>query len=174
MSFSSWLRSRKSALPRLALGRPPRRCAKRCPTRRLVLEALEDRCLPSTFTVLNTNDASAGSLRQAILDANAHANVGGPYTIAFVMDVTDSNHLYYTDDSIAGKVSRANVAGTTAASVGSTGIPMKSLRRGDVPTARIGAALLRAALAHSESQQLRRRDVAGIVAAEDIDGDAGV
>src|SRR5438477_9933555 len=115
MSFSSWLRSRKSALPRVAPGRPPRRCAKRGPTRRLVLEALEDRCLPSTFTVLNTNDASAGSLRQAILDANAHANVGGPDTIAFVMDVTDSNHLYYTDDSIAGKVSRANVAGTTAA-----------------------------------------------------------
>ena len=38
------------------------------------LESLEDRCLPSTFTVLNTNDSGAGSLRQPILDANAHAN----------------------------------------------------------------------------------------------------
>jgi hypothetical protein len=34
-------------------------------------EALEDRALPSTFTVLNTNDTGAGSLRQALLDANA-------------------------------------------------------------------------------------------------------
>jgi parallel beta-helix repeat protein len=34
----------------------------------------------STFTVTNTNDAGAGSLRQAILDANANA---GPDTIAF-------------------------------------------------------------------------------------------
>jgi hypothetical protein len=32
---------------------------------------LEDRWLPSTFPVTNTDDAGAGSLRQAILDANA-------------------------------------------------------------------------------------------------------
>src|SRR5262249_3602923 len=36
------------------------------------LEALEDRSLPSTFTVLNLADSGAGSLRQAILDAEAH------------------------------------------------------------------------------------------------------
>jgi hypothetical protein len=35
------------------------------------LEALEGRWLPSTFLVRNANDAGAGSLRQAILDANA-------------------------------------------------------------------------------------------------------
>ena len=48
------------------------------------LEALEDRCLPSTFTVLNTADGGAGSLRQAILDANAHANTHrrGPRRLA--------------------------------------------------------------------------------------------
>src|SRR5437899_10666596 len=34
----------------------------------------------ATFTVTNTNDSGAGSLRQAILDANATA---GPDTIAF-------------------------------------------------------------------------------------------
>ncbi len=39
--------------------------------RRLFLEPLEDRSLLSTFTVLNTADAGPGSLRQAILDANA-------------------------------------------------------------------------------------------------------
>src|SRR5262249_1969395 len=32
---------------------------------------LEDRAVPATFTATNTNDAGAGSLRQAILDANA-------------------------------------------------------------------------------------------------------
>lgn len=35
------------------------------------LLVLEDRTLPSTFLVLNLDDAGAGSLRQAILDANA-------------------------------------------------------------------------------------------------------
>jgi titin len=35
------------------------------------LEVLEGRWLPSTFLVTNTADAGAGSLRQAILDANA-------------------------------------------------------------------------------------------------------
>src|SRR5262249_32085045 len=41
------------------------------------LEALEDRTLPSPFTVLNLADSGPGSLRQAVLDANAHpgANV---------------------------------------------------------------------------------------------------
>src|SRR5439155_26949600 len=60
-------------------------------TYRPKLEHLEDRCLPSTFTVLNTNDSGAGSLRQAILDANAAAGAdvinfnidgGGVQTIA--------------------------------------------------------------------------------------------
>lgn len=38
---------------------------------RLNLEVLEDRLAPATFTVLNTNDSGAGSLRQAILNANS-------------------------------------------------------------------------------------------------------
>ena len=33
------------------------------------LEILEDRTLPSNFSVLNLNDSGAGSLRQAILGA---------------------------------------------------------------------------------------------------------
>jgi uncharacterized protein (TIGR03118 family) len=36
------------------------------------LEILEDRTVPSTFTVRNLADSGAGSLRQAVLDANAH------------------------------------------------------------------------------------------------------
>lgn len=39
------------------------------------LESLEGRCLPANFLVLNTNDMGAGSLRQAIMDANATADV---------------------------------------------------------------------------------------------------
>ena len=49
----------------------------------LQVETLEDRCLLSTFSVLNTNDSGPGSLRQAITDANSTANVGGPDQIDF-------------------------------------------------------------------------------------------
>jgi hypothetical protein len=37
------------------------------------------------YNVINTNDSGTGSLRQAILDANAHTNVGGPDTISFAI-----------------------------------------------------------------------------------------
>src|SRR5262245_46535522 len=53
---------------------------------RLTLHALEDRTAPAIFTVTNTADAGAGSLRQAVLDANAAM---GSDTIAF--DATFSN-----------------------------------------------------------------------------------
>jgi parallel beta-helix repeat protein len=39
---------------------------------RPALEVLEDRFVPSTFSVTNVNDSGAGSLRQAILNANNH------------------------------------------------------------------------------------------------------
>src|SRR5262249_55444478 len=57
--------------------RQPRRSRPRSgtPTRasfcRPRLEALEGRWLPSAFLVTTADDAGAGSLRQAILDANA-------------------------------------------------------------------------------------------------------
>jgi hypothetical protein len=44
------------------------------------LEALEGRLLPSVYTVINTADGGEGSLRQAILDADAHP---GPDTVIF-------------------------------------------------------------------------------------------
>src|SRR5262249_50199392 len=44
------------------------------------VESLEDRDVPSTFTVSNLNDSGAGSLRSAVALANGHA---GPDTIAF-------------------------------------------------------------------------------------------
>ncbi|MBM4072251.1 MAG: hypothetical protein FJ271_25485 [Planctomycetes bacterium] len=47
---------------------------------RLGFEVLEDRCTPAIYTVTNLADAGAGSLRQAVLNANAHA---GADTIVF-------------------------------------------------------------------------------------------
>src|SRR3989442_15664896 len=44
------------------------------------LEALEDRTVPSTFTVIDTLDAGPGSFRQALLDANLNPGLD---TIAF-------------------------------------------------------------------------------------------
>ena len=56
--------------------------------RRLRAEQLEERCLLTTFTVLNANDSGPDSLREAILTANG---VPGPDTILF-------------DPSLAGQV----------------------------------------------------------------------
>ena len=59
--------------------------------RRLELLGLEERVVPATFTVVNNSDSGAGSLRQAIIDANAtvandiidfnFATGSSPYTI---------------------------------------------------------------------------------------------
>src|SRR5437762_2210933 len=84
MGLTFWLRNVKSACGfgqaagngrRATRYRPAPRC-------RLHLEALEDRTLPSTFTVLNLADSGAGSLRQAVLDANANP---GADVIAFAV-----------------------------------------------------------------------------------------
>jgi hypothetical protein len=55
------------------------------PRRAWGFEALETRAVPSTLTVLNTDDAGPGSLRDAITRANA---LPGPDTISFAPDVT--------------------------------------------------------------------------------------
>ncbi|HVK10336.1 MAG TPA: right-handed parallel beta-helix repeat-containing protein, partial [Gemmataceae bacterium] len=54
--------------------------ASRRSPRRLRVENLEDRSVPATFTVTNANDLGAGSLRQAITDANTAA---GADTVVF-------------------------------------------------------------------------------------------
>jgi hypothetical protein len=69
MWFSSWLQTRKrsnSGERRRTPGSPRQRA-----TSRLRLEALEDRWLPSTLTVLNNFDNGAGSLRAEITAAQS-------------------------------------------------------------------------------------------------------
>jgi hypothetical protein len=69
---SVWLRR---TFPVLFLGhggpRGPVARAARSRRCRPQIDALEDRLTPATFFVTNTNASGAGSLRQAILDANA-------------------------------------------------------------------------------------------------------
>ncbi len=76
MSFTSWLQGLRSAgtANRTDLRRP--RPGGAAPRSRPRLEALEDRAVPSTFTVLNTLDSGAGSFRAAIAQVNADANPG--------------------------------------------------------------------------------------------------
>lgn len=60
--------------------------ARRPKSRRFSLETLEDRRMMAIFTVSNTGNAGLGSLRQAIIDANAAANVAGvPDEIRFAI-----------------------------------------------------------------------------------------
>src|SRR5262245_47333824 len=75
---------------------------RRASRRRFVprLELLEDRTLPSTFPVLNRADSGEGSLRQAVLDANAQS---GADTIHFADGlhgtiVLTGGQLSVTDD----------------------------------------------------------------------------
>jgi predicted outer membrane repeat protein len=68
--FLSWLRQRKLAGRTHRRGRGPG-CAKDRNAFRPRIEALEDRWLPSTLTVLNTADSGTGSLRAEIAAASS-------------------------------------------------------------------------------------------------------
>ena len=74
MRLSPWLRSARSLF--MPKGneekRRPTRLRKRATSAQLSLERLEDRTVPSTFTVQNLADSGPGSLRQAITDADAN------------------------------------------------------------------------------------------------------
>src|SRR5262245_56776486 len=76
MQVSSWLRSLCTHLGRKPIRRPQRRPIRHV----LAVEHLEDRTVPATFVVTNVNNPGAGSLRQAILDANSSS---GADTITF-------------------------------------------------------------------------------------------
>src|SRR5262245_3980425 len=96
MGFASLFARLKSTL------RPQRRRPKRQERPRPAprLEALEDRSLLSVFLVTNLDDSGAGSLRQAVLDANDRP---GGDLIAFTPQVRGTialtgRQLNITDD----------------------------------------------------------------------------
>jgi hypothetical protein len=80
MSFFSWLRNRTSN--RSTRGRAQHRAA--APRFRPQLEALEDRCVPSTLKVVNTADYGPGSLPYEIAQAQSSDTI--------VFDFSTSNH----------------------------------------------------------------------------------
>ena len=103
MRLSSWLRSARSLFVPSGTekGHRPTRLRKRALAARLSVERLEDRTVPSTFTVLNLADSGLGSLRAAIADANANP---GADLIRFAPAARDgtialtSGELGITDD----------------------------------------------------------------------------
>src|SRR5262249_48159941 len=50
---------------------------------RPLLEALEGRSVPPTFTVVNPADSGPGSRRDGVTRANANPNAGGPDQVRF-------------------------------------------------------------------------------------------
>jgi hypothetical protein len=103
-----------------------RRCSglrpgRRRPRCRPAFTPLEDRTLPSTFTVLNLNDSGPGSLRQAVLDANGYP---GANQIVFASDLQGtialtSGELDLSNDlTIAGPgAGRIAISGTNVSRV---------------------------------------------------------
>jgi hypothetical protein len=66
---------------------------------RLRLESLEDRAVPAIFTVTTLNDSGAGSLRQAILDANVSPDAD---TVVFQSGLTGTINLSTVGDTSNG------------------------------------------------------------------------
>lgn len=101
------------------------------PARRLCLELLDDRCLPSTFTVLNQADSGSGSLRAAVLAAEANPGADlirfAPH-VSGTITLTTGELLISTDLTIAGPgAHRLTVSGNDASRafrvLGGTGEP---------------------------------------------------
>jgi predicted outer membrane repeat protein len=79
---------------------------------RPVLEALEDRLVPSTFTVTNLNDSGAGSLRDAITQANATVSGSSGNTINFAVTGTIT-----LESALPGLSNAVDISGPSAANL---------------------------------------------------------
>ena len=101
MRLPSWLRSARSRfVDDSKQARRPAQLPKRAVPTRLSVEHMEDRTVPATFTVHNLADAGAGSLRAAVVAANANP---GADVIAFTPSLQGtvaltSGELGVTDD----------------------------------------------------------------------------
>src|SRR5436309_2128231 len=119
MTKSSWVRK--------LFTRPANRPIRKAPRRaRLAVEVLEDRTVPSTFTVLNTNDSGAGSLRAAVISANANA---GPDTIVFGdgSGAGGTNFLDATPDTITLTSNQLSLTDTAVTTITGTGANLLSI-----------------------------------------------
>jgi predicted outer membrane repeat protein len=134
--------------------KPPRRkvCRARCLPR---LEFLEDRKLPSTFTVVNTGDSGPGSLRQAVLDANASSGVNDidfslasyPGTITLSSQLTITNSLNLSGPGAANlTISESGSNRVFEVDAGSVSISGLSITGGNAGSANGGGILNHAAL----------------------------
>jgi hypothetical protein len=102
MSFVRWLRPLAARLNHTRARQVPPRSRVR-PR----VEGLEERAVPSAFTVTNTLDSGPGSLRQAILNVNA---AEGFSVLNFNIPADDPGHVYYRDDGMNSQLTMANVA----------------------------------------------------------------
>src|SRR5690348_12847863 len=102
MSFVRWLRPLAARLNHTRARQVPPRSRFR-PR----VEGLEERAVPSAFTVTNTLDSGPGSLRQAILNVNA---AEGFNVLNFNIPADDPGHVYYRDDGMNSQLTMANVA----------------------------------------------------------------
>ncbi len=68
--------------------------------------------IDTVFTVTSTANSGGGTLREALGAANF---APGAQTISFNIPANDPRHVYYKNDGVAGRVTRANIATTTAA-----------------------------------------------------------
>ncbi len=75
--------------------------------RRRTFEMLEDRSVLSSYSVVNLNDHGAGSLRQAMLDANQHAG-------ADVINFSVAGTIKLTTGGLPTITGPVNIDGTTA------------------------------------------------------------
>jgi Ca2+-binding RTX toxin-like protein len=99
---------------------------------RLLVEDLETRQVPATFTVLNTNDSGVGSLRNAVAQANANA---GADTIVFGdgSGTGGTNFLDGTPDTITLTSGAITFAGDTSlTTVTGTGANLLSVSGGNI------------------------------------------
>jgi hypothetical protein len=103
---------------------PARRPFRHLASTALRLEQLEDRTVPTTFSVLNLLDSGAGSLRQAITSANAHA---GPDTIQFNVAGT----IKLTSAALPVVTDNVNLDGSTAPGFATKPVVMVDFNRFD-------------------------------------------
>jgi hypothetical protein len=123
------------------------------------LEPLEDRRVPSLFTVTNTEDSGSGSLRQAVLDANAHA---GPNLIIFSSDVSGTIALTSGPLSFTGELVIAGPGADSLAVSGSDTSRVFEVASG----ASVGIAEL--AITHGLATQGAGIDNAGLLSLYDV------